>query len=192
MTTDDDYSRADRLYTNDARLERVTGANRVITSDHANIHAGEGFNAWVFAEGVADNGYVQVEFATTGSSGSYVHMKLMNAWAEGGIALFEALESPTLTTGATAFVPVNLRRTGTPAASVSVLKTNPTSISAGTVIRAYLIGGGGAGGGSGGSNDKDIELVLKPGATYLFRVQNLAGSAKALSLWLFWYEEGGA
>ena len=169
-------------------IDSVTGAQRVILSDHSNIHRGEGYNAWVFAEGVADDGYAQIEFRTPAAG--YVHMKLVQAWAEGGLALFEAIEAPTLTTGVTAFTPQNLRRVGTPPASTSVLKTDPTVVSGGTVIRAYLLGGGGVGGGNGGQTGLDTELVLKPGTTYLFRVQNLAGAAKALSLWLFWYEEG--
>lgn len=173
----------------DAFLDLVTGAQRVITSDHSAIHNGEGFNAWVYAEGVADNGYVQMEFKT--AAANYVHMKLMTGLAE-GLALFEAVEAPTLTTGSTTFTPINLNRVGTPPSSTSTLKTNPTGISGGTVLRAYLLGGGSGGNAPGGSDDKDIELVLKPATTYLFRVQNLAGSAKALSLWLFWYEETGA
>lgn len=170
-------------------IDSVTGAQRVILSDHSNIHSGEGYNAWVFAENVADDAYTQIEFRTPAAG--YVHMKMAYAWCEGALASFEAVEAPTLTTGVTAFTPQNLRRVGTPPASTSVLKTNPTVVSGGTVIRAYLIGGGGVGAASnGGQSDKDIELVLKPSTVYLFRIRNLSGAAKALSLWLFWYEEG--
>lgn len=188
---DDDYTRADRLYAGDARLERVTGANRTITSDHSSIHAGEGFNASIHTEAVADDGYAQMEFRTSSNAGSYVHMKLMSAMSE-GLSLFTAVEAPTLTAGVTSVTPQNLRRTGTPPTSVSILRSNPTSISGGTILRSYFIGAGGVGSGAGGTNDKDIEMVLKPATTYLFRVQNIAGSAKALSLWLFWYEEENA
>lgn len=170
-----------------ALLDFVTGAVRTISSDHSAIHNGEGFNAWVYAEGVADDGYKQIEFVTPAVG--YVHMKLMTALAE-GLASFEVVEAPTLSSGSTAFTPVNLRRVGTPPASTCTLKTDSTYTSGGTVIRAYLLGQGSGGNSTGGTQDKDIELVLKPETTYLFRVRNLAGSAKALSLWLFWYEEG--
>lgn len=182
------YTRGDRIYADDAALEEVTAGNRTISTDHSSIHSGEGFNASIYGEAVADDGFVQMEFRTSSSANSYVHMKLMSAMSE-GLSLFTAVEAPTLTTGATAVTPQNLRRVDTPPTSVSVLKSNPTSISGGTIIRAYYIGAGGTGTGAGGMNDKDIELVLKPDTVYLFRVQNIAGAAKALSLWLFWYEE---
>jgi hypothetical protein len=170
----------------DMDRERVTGAMRVIMSDHANIHGGEGFNAWIRAEAVADDGFVQLEFTTP--AGIYVHMKSVTAMSE-GLADVTVVRSPTLTTGNTAVVSHNLRDIGTPAASAVVIKSNPTSISAGTIVRAYFIG---AGKDSGGPSMLDTEIVLNPETTYLFRVQNLAGSAKALSLYLFWYEESGA
>jgi len=166
--------------------ERVTGATRVIMSDHGNIHAGEGFNAWVFAEGVADDAYNQIEFIT--GSSHYVHLKSIMAFAE-GLGSLEVIEAPTLTTGSTPFVPQNLNCSDTPPVSESILKINPTSISAGTVKRAYLIG---AGKENGGPTNLDTEIVLKQSTTYLIRVRNLGGAAKALSLWLFWYEEDGA
>lgn len=168
-----------------ADRERVTGAQCVITSDHANIHEGEGFNAWVYAEGAVDDAYVQLEFKTP-LTGRYIHMKSMVAMSE-GLGSFEVIESPTLTTGSTAFVPTQLNRNNSTASTV-IIKSNPTTISGGTVLRAYLIG---AGKENGGPANNDTEIVLKPDTTYLFRVRNLAGAAKALSLYLFWYEENG-
>lgn len=38
----------------DSNRERVTGAQMVIFSDHAGIHEGQGFNAFVYAEAAAD------------------------------------------------------------------------------------------------------------------------------------------
>jgi len=166
--------------------ERVTGATRVIMSDHANIHDGEGYNASVYAEGVADNAYVQIEFKTP--EAPYIHMKSITVNSE-GLGLFEVLEAPTLTTGNTAIVTRNLRRVAPVTVSGAVLKSDPTSISAGTLIRSYFTG---AGKDTGGPTNLDTEIVLERNTTYLFRVQNLGGSAKALSLYLFWYEEDGA
>lgn len=115
-------------------------------------------------------------------------MKQMYGLAD-GLCIFTAVEAPTLTTGNTAFTPVNLSRVGTPPASTSILKTNPTSISGGTTLRSYYVSGGTGGTARGGSDDKDIEIVLKPSTTYLFRLQNVSGQNRAMSLWLFWYEE---
>ena len=54
---------------------------------------------------------------------------------------------------------------------------------------AVGVAAAGAGGGTGGSSDMDQEIVLKPSTTYLIKATNLSGAAKALGLWLFWYEE---
>jgi len=172
-------------------IEAVTGAQPVISTDHEAIHLGWGYSASVFAEGVADNAYVQLEIKTPETADlGIVHLKTYRGWAEGGLAALSILEAPTLTTGDAAFVPKNRSRLGTPAASKCTIKTNPTSISDGTVIEGPIAcGGGGTGQGTGGNFSKDQEIILKENTTYLVRVQNLAGSAKALGLWIFWYEE---
>lgn len=173
----------------DTPYERVTLGVPTITTDHANIHAGEGFSVSNYAEGVADDGYLYLEFKTPADK--YVHMKIMNALAD-GLAIFDVAEAPTLTTGSNAVVGRNLRRIAPVPTCGCTIKTNPTSISGGTVIRSYYVGGGLAGTARGGASSVDTEIVLALATTYLFRVQNIAGTAKALSLWLFWYEEEAA
>lgn len=169
--------------------DEFTGSLGVMTSDHNAIHIGLGYSVSTFTEGVADDGYVYLELITPNTANRYIHLKKWEGWTEGGIAMIEVVESPTLTTGLTAVTPQNRRRTGTvPSTAVSV-KSNPTGISGGTVIDSKVFGGGGAGGGFGGNTDNDNELVLGVNKTYLVRVRNLAGSAKALGIWLFWYEE---
>lgn len=169
--------------------ETVTGGNMTISSDHAAIHAGYGFSANVRNTSVADASTLLLEFKTPASSDTVVHMKSWEAWGEGGKNTFELLEAPTLTTGSTAITPVSRRRIGVPPTSACTLKSDPTSISAGTSLEATLFGGGGAGPGGGGNRSADLEFVLKPNTTYLFRLTNNSGAAKGLSLWVFWYEE---
>lgn len=171
--------------------EAITGAVPVINTDHEAIHLKWGYSASVYAEAVADDGVIMIEFKTPpATSGRTVHLKNYRAWCEGGLAKFDITEAPTLTTGLTAIVPGNRNRVGTPETSASTLKSNPTSISAGTVIEGPVaFGGGGAGGGSAGNASTDQEIVLAVNTTYLIRVTNLAGAAKALGLWIYWYEE---
>jgi hypothetical protein len=173
----------------DRDRERVTGARMTISSDHANIHAGEGFQFQISAEAVADDGTVIVEM-TTGST-KYVHMKQLIPWSEGGVASIDILEANT-SSGGSAGAPINKWRAGTPQATSVTLKTGTTP-SAGTAIQpALMFGGGGAGLGVAGSMTMDNEWVLARSTIYTFRVKNLAGAAKALSLYLFWYEEDEA
>lgn len=170
--------------------EAITGGLPVINTDHEAIHLGWGYSASHYAEAVADDAAILLEFTTPAASASYVHLKAYRPWCEGGLAKFEIIEAPTLTTGSTAITPRNRRRTGTAPTSGVTVKSDPTSISAGTTIEGpTAFGGGGAGGGAGGNYVNDQELLLKPATTYLFRITNLAGAAKALGLWLFWYEE---
>lgn len=172
-----------------ADRERVTGSQRVITSDHANIHDHEGFELVFGTEAVADDGTILIEVTTPASR--YVHMKHMKPWCEGGVASFDITEGHT-SSGGSAATPYDKNRAGTPSTPGVTAKTGVTP-SGGTVIRSpELFGGGGSGGGAGGSMSLENEWVLNPETLYLFRVKNLAGSAKALSLVLFWYEEDGA
>jgi len=170
--------------------EGLTGAVPVINSDHENIHTSKGFSASVWTEVVADDGVVLLEFKTPSvASGKYVHLKNYKAFGEGGLNTLEIIEAPTLTTGAAAVDAINRNRVA-PTASAATLKSNPTGISAGTKIeQPFPFGGGGAGSGSGGLKDKDLEFQLAVNTTYLFKLTNLSGAAKALGLWVFWYEE---
>lgn len=170
--------------------DQFTGAMVFAADDHNFVHSGLGYSVATFTEAVADDGFIYLELITPSVSSRYVHLKKWVGWSEGGVATIEVVESPTLTTGATAIIPQNRKRTGTPGTSAVLVKTNPTSISGGTVIDGPTIfGGGGAGGGFGGNADSNIELVLGVNKTYLVRIKNLAGAAKAMGLWLFWYEE---
>lgn len=169
--------------------ERITGATRVITSDHANIHDGEGFELSISAEGVADNGTVLIELTTPAVR--YAHLKQISPWAEGGVASIDILEGST-SSGGTDATPVNKKRVGTPVAATVTAKTGVTPSGGTAIMPPVLFGGGGAGQGTAGGNSMDNEWVLKPETKYVIRVTNLAGAAKALSLYLFWYEEDGA
>lgn len=175
-------------YGGDVPKEKLTGAAVGITSDHNNIHTKLGFSVSNAAEGVADDGYLYIELRP--AAGKYGHLKICKPWTEGGLASFEIVEAPTLTAGLTALTPQNRNRVAPVPASGIVCKSNPTAIANGTVIHGpVFFGGGGAGGGAGDSDPMDAEIVMAPETIYLARVRNLAGAAKALSLWLFWYEE---
>jgi hypothetical protein len=172
-------------------LERVTGAVPVINSDHEAVHLGWGYAASVYAEAVADDGLIYIEFKTPVKESGTVHLKAYRTWTEGGLASFTITEAPVLTTGSTTLTPHNRLRTSVaPQKSRSILKSDPTSISGGTAIEGpFAFGGGGVGTGAGGGISSDQELVLGHSTTYLLAVKNLAGAAKALGLWIFWYEE---
>jgi len=178
-------------YNQKYQVEAFTQAQPVISTDHEFIHLGMGYVASVFAEGVADDAAVMIEFKTPATEAlGVVHLKEYKPWGSGGVNKLEIIEAPTLTTGNAAITPANRNRVGTPADSAATLKSNPTSISAGTTIEGPMaFGGGGSGRGAGGNSTSDQEIVLKPNTTYLIKATNLSGGAAALGIWIFWYEE---
>ena len=186
---------SERLYSgSNVPQEAVTFGVPVINSDHEAIHLKYGYSLSRYAEGVADDAFLYVELKTpTVASGKIVHLKVWRPWGEGGLNSMEVVEAPTFTTGSTSIIAniQNRNRYGDDVATAMQLaKSDPTSISVGTVIDGpVLFGGGGAGGGSGGSLSNDQELVLEQNTTYIIRLKNLSGAAKAMGIWLFWYEE---
>ena len=175
--------------------EAVTFGVPVIDTAHEAIHLGYGFSASYYAEGIADNGTLQVTFLAP-ATGKIIHLKRWKPWGEGGLNSIELFEAPTYTAASgTLFTSENRNRhSHSLTASALVVMTNPTITAVAPAVGKlidgpFLFGGGGAGGGSGGSDDANEEIVLKANTRYLVRLTNLSGSAKAMGIWLFWYEE---
>lgn len=174
-------------------IERVTGAHPVITTDHAAIHDGIAFSAVKKFASLAAGASAYLEFIVP--AGAYVHFKPVSIQADGPKVTLQIIEAPTLTTGTTAITPVNRRRVGTPTASLVTIHSDPSGISAGTIVDQDYIGGGtGAGGStvSGGMATNENEWPLKPATTYLCKVTNDGSAAVNVNVKVFWYEEVNA
>ena len=89
-------------------------------------------------------------------------------------------------TGGTAFTAVRRNRV-IETASQSAVLINPTVTSVGTELDGQLIPGG-TGKKAGGGGVGNLEMVLKPLTTYLFRLTNVNGTAHMAELLLEWYE----
>jgi hypothetical protein len=180
----------DRLQIYGTPRENVTGGAVTITTDHEAIHKGWGFSAAHFAEGIADNGTLAI-LLTPPETGKIIHLKQWKPWGEGGLNKIEIFQAPTVTAPGTAITPANRERAFHAAvASTMTVAHTPTTTADGTRLDGpSLFGGGGAGGGSGGQDDSDQEIVLAPGIPSLVKLTNLSGAAKAMGIWLFWYEE---
>lgn len=92
------------------------------------------------------------------------------------------IEDPTLTTGATAITPRNLKRASSKVAN-TVYKSNPTGISGGTIIDLFYVGGGTGVGAtkSGGQLHSQLGWLLNPDTNYLLRLTNKASGNIILS-----------
>jgi len=117
--------------------------------------------------GVAGAANAVLEFKTPATG----TIKLKAAGHSTGASLkVELVEAPTLTTGSTAVVPVNIDRASSVNSAV-VAKSNPTTISAGTVVDTAF------------SYEVDpTEYTLKVNTVYMIKVTNTEGTAKDITI----------
>lgn len=176
--------------------DTVTDAIQVITTDHSQIHVGNGFSMYATFSAVADDDTRHV-IITTPVSG-YLHLKFYDVWCNNAEAMLQLYEDPYSVAGGTALTPSNRRRVGTPDASTATVVHTATltldnvdPAHTATLLETLMFGGGGSGpqGRAGGDRSLDVEWVLKPNETYAFVITNLSGSAADIGFWAFWYEE---
>lgn len=169
-------------------IEEITGSALAISTDHSNIHAGIAYTTTnKFTIAAAGSAYLEMIVP----AGAYVHFKPVSMQTDGPKITIQLIEAPALTTGSTAVVPANRRRVATPTVSIVTVKSNPTAVSAGTVLDQDYIGGGTGNGQTvtGGNASNDNEWVLKPATTYVLKVTNGGASSADVNIKTFWYEE---
>jgi len=131
---------------------------------------------------------------TGGTEDKYVHLKPIRVHGSVGPVTATLYEDYTITSGGATVAGVNRRRTGTPTASVSVIKVltdaAKSSGSAPLTLDSLLLATATPDtmfmGASDGGQD---EWVLKPGVHYLLSLANGGGSASDIGYQLFWCEE---
>ena len=170
-------------------VQVLAGADApVITVDvnHQRNHDGRAYYAYKIAPDsakLADGASINIVLASP--SGVYPHITV-NGMCLGDAELY--IYEGTVTTGGTAFTPVNRNRNyAVSNVSQVAMVINPTVTSVGTELDAQIIPGG-TGKKSSGGTAGSLEYVLKPLTNYLFRLTNVNGTAHAASLTLEWYE----
>ncbi len=166
--------------------ERITDAQKIITSDHGDIHAGRGFSISGIFTAVANSTTVNYAFKTPSvASGKYVHLKFKDIQATGTKVRVDLYENPTAApTNGTDLVAINRNRVGTPATSgMQFIKTAMDLNLAGaiTLNSEQFLGGQ--------PRSLDIEFVLKLNTWYVRTFTNGTGGAADISFFEFWYEE---
>jgi hypothetical protein len=162
-----------------AAVDTEAGAVVTIDQNHHEVHAGGAYSVGQANASLANNGTFLFEIITGAVT---PHMKAARAFTGGTSGKLEIIEAPTITDGNAALVPVNRRRTGTPPTSGVTIYSNPTSISAGTILTEYYFTG------KAEFVADQLELILKAGTKYLYRFTNTSGGAAVCSMELFWYE----
>lgn len=165
-----------------AATDQFSQALKVISSEHARIHAGQAFT----------HGSLHLALANATSyyhlldnpAGNYPHIRLAKVTCEGAPFWLELFEGAT-TSGGTAADVFNNNRNSL-IASKLLMYHAPTVSAEGTALPATMITGSGSAGGS--SEFSEIEWILKPATKYLIKVTNKSGAARDWSLDTFHYE----
>jgi hypothetical protein len=166
-------------------IERVTGAPRAISSDHASIHAGEGFSISGIITNLANGASTNYAFKTpTIASGKVVHWKYRDVQSSANKIRVDFVEAPTnAPTLGTDLVAYNRSRLSSHGTAMQTIKAGTTYDGTGakTIDSAQYVGGQ--------PRSLDIEFVLKPDTWYVVLITNSTGSAVDVSFFDFWYEE---
>jgi hypothetical protein len=119
---------------------------------------------------------------TTGAKQVLVLMRDFHT--EGDSLKVTFVENPTITTGTTPIASVNMNRSSTNATTVTMF-SNPTSVSAGTVLQYELIGSGHKGGGGAAH---DTPFTLKASEDYVFTLENIGATTLTYTMTVVWAE----
>lgn len=170
------------------QVDHLTGYQVNVSSDHAYIHQGIGFNLPGESPSVAAGSTYAVALQIP--VGSFVHLRPTTWSTTANLGELKMFEGSTFTSGS-AVTPVNHNRNSKNTSKVTctggVTATNTSAIlllneTAGTGGNLFSSSGGG-----GGQND---EWVLRPGRTYVFQFENIgATTATVFYFNFFWYEE---
>jgi hypothetical protein len=174
---------------NNAGLQIISGADApaiVVDVNHQRNHDGRAYYAYKIAPDSAPLAAgASINIVLASPSGVFPHITV-DGMCLGDAELY--IYEDTVTTGGTAFTPVNRNRNYAVSNQSQVaMVINPTVTSVGTQLDAQIIPGGSGKKASGGAAGS-LEYVIKPLTNYLFRLTNVNSAAHAASLTLEWYE----
>lgn len=153
---------------------------------HHEVHEGEMWQANVNSTSLANDKWLAL--ATNGAIGMQAHFTF--AGELDGTALLELIEGATYsTTGTTtaSTVAYNMHRGKSPS-TYAIIK-NSSSVTGGTIVATEIIPGGKVGVASPGAagTRPGLEWITDPTKTYIVRLTNKAGAAKAANLAVNFY-----
>jgi hypothetical protein len=139
------------------------------------------FSAKLTGNLLADNGVIDLVVTPAVN----INVCMSSTAQCGGDAEYYVHENVTDVTGGTLFVPINRNRRSTNISQVGVL-VNPTANLNGVIFEEVLLGG--SGGKGVGAAATQIDYILKPNVSYLFRLKNVSGQSRLAYLQLTWCE----
>lgn len=182
-----------------AAQERVTNGYAVINTDHANLHAHQGYSINKDSTNLAANASIYLQF-NTGTS-VYVHFKLYEASMTNSLGRFSILEyttNSTFTNGSSAVTYYNKSRVNASSYTSDLeIYADPTDVdrtSGWNILESIITGSSGTQAIRTGAWNRslDVEWVLAQNSTYVLELTNIGPTAGQGMIYAFWYEEGGA
>jgi len=178
-------SRTDRTKVVEVRVDPFSGSAVMIDSEHAHIHAGEGYDisGRISALGNGATAYFYI-VPTVG-----IHWRDFTIKSTKAPTLIELFEDPTIAVDGegTPVTPINRNRYSSNTSGISVY-SGPTITDDGTILytdETLDIGGPTKGGDVG---NLPLEWVLTPASTYALKITNNGGVNADLTYQFFWYE----
>ena len=156
----------------------ITGAQLTIDVAHYEVHEGDYFSVFKYAEGVADDGTQEILLVTTDKK-CHIFVEAGST----GLAVLTITEGVTVTAAGTGLTENNMNRFSSNTATA--VATHTPTLADGTVIHTHLIP---AGKQAGSSVRNGAEWIFKANANYGIKIKNLAGNAQAMGLVVEWYE----
>lgn len=168
------------------RMDEMTGWAVTIDGPHHEVHEGDMWQCNVSSTSVANDKWLSL--ATNGAIGIQAHFTFTGELD--GTALLELIEGATYsTTGSTtaSTVAYNMHRGKSPS-TYSIIK-NSSAVSGGTTLVTEVIPGGEAKQSAPGAagTRPGLEWITDPTKTYIVRLTNKAGAAKAASVAVNFY-----
>jgi len=169
-------------------LDKFTGYQVAMTTDHTYIHQGKGFTISGTTGSLAASATYAISFVTPVDKIVHMRPSAFSSTAnslQGRIAEGSAMSSGTVTAGKN-------RNRNSDRVSKVVCAVGATLSTEGAVLEYGQVGSGSnasntAGGGSDGSSQ---EWVLKPNTTYSIRFENVGTVTATVGYFnIFWYEE---
>lgn len=171
--------------------ERLTHANKIITTDHAYIHDGIAYRCSDVSASISAGSSYFYSMQTP-ASGTYVHMRPA-AFASTANLLEIIITEDSTISGGTELPILNQNRFYKDTLSQCSVKKGVTVTASGTdIVGLYIIGSGGSASApkAGGSSGSDNEILLLSNTVYSIEMKNIGSSTATVAyLNLFWYEE---
>jgi hypothetical protein len=163
-------------------LKDLSGAMKVIPTDHTVIHDGKGFNIYSNFAAVATGTSKNIVFKTPATK--YVHMKFREFWTSGSKVAVGIYEAPTAApTGGTDMTVINRNRNSETTTAMQAVKHTATIDTTGATLIDSITFGANA-----SYRPLELEFVLKPDKWYIVQITNNSGSNADINAFLFWYE----